>query len=483
MRLVGSRTSKEAKAALARYELALKQVKSGGGSSVEQIDAAHAELAESARVVLSRVDGVSEGRTDAVLKNLHRRYAPLLLRARDVEPCTLRQFELKAEFSKHGWKQVGTATHAICAAQDLRDQISRDKARQPSQMERHYGQLRAEQSQRLAQVALLDELHDPVKPVNVPPETLRAYQDAKTEFDRAWAAYHSAHEALNGGANASEADLQPAMDLLQEARRLGDEVIGYHRAILDARMNAMELERSRSVLDPEDLSRLLSAPAIGLCRLQAEQYESLMTALNTNLDFELEHPATFKSLVAQLHSLTSFDAKFIADEAALRTTSIRQLVDEHGDKLQEARARWADWSPERRFKALQALVVPYCATMNLAPPVTRLEDLGNPRIIGQYEHAARGSSVLRINPKAYGAHDFELVMSTVFHELAHCRQWKIIDDDPYRSAPQTKLFTVNLGRYDALVSSDAYEHQPLEAHAFQTGRASVRELIRLLDER
>jgi len=483
MRLVRSSVSKETKAALARYELARKQVKSGGGSSIEQVNAAYAELEDAAHEVLSRVDGLSEGRAEVVLKRLHRSYAPLLLRARDVEPGTLRQFELKAEFSKHNWRQVDAATRAICAAQDLFDQISRDKARKPAETERHYGQLRAEQSRRLAQVAQLDELGDPVKPIDVPPETLRAYQDAKTEFDQAWAAYHSAHEALNGGADASEADLQAALDLLQEAQRRGDEVIGFHRTILDQRMGEMERDRSRSVLDLEDVSRLLSTPAMRLCGLRAGQYESLMTALSARWDFEAEHPAEFKSLVAQLHSLTSLDAEFLADEAQLRTTSLRQLVDDHGDELQDARAHWARWSPERRFKALQELVGPYCATMNLEPPATKLEDTGSPRIIGQYQHAARAGSVLRINPKAYGADDFELVMSTVFHELAHCRQRKIIVDDRDSTAPQTKLFAVNVRQYDELVSSDAYEHQPLEAHAFLTGRASVRELIRLLDER
>lgn len=479
---------KELKHEVAEYKSALRLLKSDA-STAEEMDATYARLERAARTVLERADVTSSaGRRKAVLKDLHQRHASRLLRARDVEPCTLRQFELKKAFSRHAWTQVGSAALGIHAAQDLLDQVANDARHESSALERQYGQLWSEQYERLDQVAQLGEPRDPFGEIAVLPEALDAYRQAQLEFQHAWQRYQAAHEMLRNGADATEPDaarVREAFELLQEAQRRSEHVIAFHRTILDERIGRMCKERAQPGIPADDVRRLLSAPAISLCGLRVSQYEALVQGVSLGATNERE----FASVAAQLHPLTAFDPEFLYSEAALRSRTIRELVRDEGEMLHRARADWANWSPEQRQGALQRILDKYCERLEAGSesepvtqgrPAVKIEDLANPRIIGQYQHARNRAGVLRMNPKAYGADDFELVMSAFFHELTHYRQYQMMAAGPGSSA--SKLFIANKLAYNADESSETYRAQPLESHAFLAGRDCVRELVRALDE-
>ncbi len=373
---------------------------------------------------------------------------------------------------------------ASCAAQKLFDQISRDEGLNPADFEREYAQLWCEQEGRMAEISTLAEPRDPLPAlgelgpeIGPSPESPHEYRQAKADFDAVYSTYCALHRDLHL-AQADSRERSPgafrrARDILQETQRRADRVVSFHRGILDARVMAIEVAgRSGSVSNSSQHVRsvLSVAPAV-LRGLTGSQHETLIQALCSDPDLA---PEELMTLAAQLHSLTALDPEFLEHEGEPRMNAIRRLVHDHRELLQDARAHWSGWSPARRYKVLEKLLSAYCTAMSLETPPIETRDLKNPRIIGRFV-SARPS--LLINPKAYGADQFELVMSALFHEHSHYTQYRFMAGPATLAgaeARQTHFFTVNRLQYTRLESIAAYEAQPIEAHAFLTSRIRER---------
>ena len=191
----------------------------------------------------------------------------------------------------------------------------------------------------------------------------------------------------------------------------------------------------------------------------------------------------------QIYATMEMDATFQKLEDTRRDVLIEELTQDK--EVAGARKGWGAMSAEARLKVLEKVLAAECRVYNIPAPPIRLFNV--PPGDEGFFASSNGTLNLNTHPES-GFSDYKEALDTVLHENMHNMQDVLMQrleegilqpGDP--EYDQAMLFAANNGGYvppdeDDEVAEDevvqnAYEHQPLEMHAWGTGDTVSRGII------
>jgi|GEM_PF-2447962 len=278
--------------------------------------------------------------------------------------------------------------------------------------------------------------------------------------------YGDALEVLNQVVAA--ADRKVAVLVAETVEKIGQ--LGQERATPERARNAQQL--------------VLATNSAVLGKLPVNEQMTLMKLICGNLE---KRPATTKKwrtfLDAQerLCRAMGLRPELLAHEKQLRR-DVTNKLGEHKEMLRNARDLWHTYTPQQQRALLKKIASVHCEALGCEPPRDIVFDSAEHGCLWMHDDRRI------VIGSAGGCHmDFELTMACLFHENTHNWQDQLVRGltgkdsahDPLHE--QALIFKANLPFYSQpRWGYFQYRLQPVEAHAYRSGRLLAADLMRML---
>jgi ribosomal protein L29 len=282
-------------------------------------------------------------------------------------------------------------------------------------------------------------------------------------------------------------DYAAGLQALEQAIAAADRKIATRVALTLGHIDELEQAPPDTPERAETAQWLVSnTPKVVLSRLPPEAQLRLMTLMRGDLTRQPPQEERWKPFAeaqAKLYHAMELRPELLTHEKQLRRDVMIEL-EKDKKTLQEARDLWHTYTPQERRAVLMHIAKVHSKVLGCEPP-DNIVFTSDPKVSG-YEWQRNSGRIL---VGTAGAHylDFEHMMDGVFHENTHNWQDQIMKAATSGDATQRALyeqaliFEANQPFYvDSSYGYIEYRTQPLEAHAFHSGRRLAADLMRML---